>query len=123
MAHTISLSEDKKYILLRVIGEQTRKLSMQQNIESHTLGRQLGINRYLVDLREARNTEPVLDKYSFAYEDMQNAPEIDKLARVAFVVSPDDHSHDFVVTVAQNAGFNVNKFTDFDQAVQHLTKE
>jgi hypothetical protein len=57
MPYTLSVSEDGSYILLKVKGEITRESSMVQNLDVHTLGRRLGINRYLVDLTEARNVE------------------------------------------------------------------
>lgn len=40
---------------------------------------------------------------------------------VALLVSPDDHSHDFIETVARNAGLNVTIFTDLQAAKAYLT--
>ena len=57
---------------------------------------------------------------TFAYKDMQLAEGIDLNAIVATLVSPDDHSHDFIETVSRNAGLNVTLFTDLDLAKQHL---
>lgn len=116
----IAPSEDGKYIILKVIGNITRKTMLPQNLEAHALGRQLKIRRYLVDVTEARNTETCLESYDFAYEDMKKIPGIDRSARVAILASPGDHSHDFVETVSRNAGFNVKKFTTPDQAQRFL---
>lgn len=96
---------------------------MQTNIEAHTLGKKLEINRYLLDLREARNVDSPVNGYKFAYDDMPNEPMIDRKARVAMLVSPEDHSHDFIETVAQNTGLDVTLFRDYEQAIQHLTKD
>ena len=41
-------------------------------------------------------------------------------ARVALLVSPGDHSHDFVETAARNAYLDVTLFRDKDAAVRHL---
>lgn len=112
MRYTINPSSNGKYIVLTVIGEINRNTAMQQNKEAHALGQKTGINRYLVDVTGARNTDNIKDSYDFAYTDMRSANEIDKKARVALLVSPDDDSHDFIVTVARNAGLNVTKFTD-----------
>ena len=120
MGYTITPSADGKYIVLKVTGDMTRRLTMDQNLESHAMGKRLGINRYLVDVTESRNVESVIDNYRFAYEDMRQAADIDKSARVAVLVSPDDHSHDFVETAARNAGLNVTLFTDRELAVRHL---
>ncbi len=51
---------------------------------------------------------------------MQETPGIDKYAHVAVLVSPDDHSHDFVEVVARNSGLNVTLFRDLAAAIKHL---
>ena len=51
---------------------------------------------------------------------MQKTEGINKYARVATLVSPDDHSHDFMETVARNAHLDVKTFTDPDQARRFL---
>lgn len=120
MDYTITPSEDGTYIYLKVRGEITREAAMQQNLEAHALGKQLKIRRYLVDVTEARNVDPAVQKYEFAYTDMQKSEAIDRSALVATLVSPHDHSHDFVETVSQNAGLRVKFFTDLGLALQYL---
>jgi hypothetical protein len=120
MSYSITVSEDGSYIILTVSGEYHRRLAMQYNLETHALGKELGIDRFLLDMTESRNVESVTSKYVFAYEDMQNAPEINRRARVALLVNPDDHSHDFIVTVTRNSGLDVTLFTDRQLAIQHL---
>jgi hypothetical protein len=117
---SIAPSCDQKYIILRVTGDYTRQRAMAHTIEAHALGRSLGVRRYLVDMTESRNAETVLANYEFARQEIWDAPEIDKTALVAIVVSPDDHSHDFVETVARNAGLLVTLFRDRALAEQHL---
>jgi hypothetical protein len=121
MPYSIKPSQDGKYILVTVQGDMTRALAMEHNRESHALGRKLGIRRYLVDLRKSRNVESLLDGYQFAYQDMPQQPEIDRSARVAILVSPGDHSHDFIETVSRNSGLDVTLFRDYEQAIAHLT--
>lgn len=123
MPCSIEPSEDKKYIIQKVEGDITRELAMAYNQETHALGKELGINRFLVDVRESRNVSSVADNYEFAYKDMQKAPDIDRSARVAMLVSPGDHSHDFVETVARNSGLSVRIFTDLEAAINYLTAE
>lgn len=123
MGHSIQLSEDGTYIILKVTGEIDRKLAMQYNVEAHAFGNKLGISRYLTDLTEARNNDSVIQTYKFAYDDMKNTPSIDRSACVAVLVSPGDHSHDFIETVARNSGLDVTLFSDRSQAVQHLLRK
>ncbi len=123
MSYAITPSEDGKYILIKMHGDMTRALAMQQNIEAHQLGKELGVNRYLTDLIDSTNVDSVINDYEFAYADMQTEPDIDRYARVAILVRPDDHSHDFIEVLATNAGLNVKLFRDREQAIAHLTKD
>ena len=120
MDYTITPSTDGMFIVLKVKGNITRRTAMQMNLEAHALGKQLQVRRYLVDVTEAKNTETPLENYKFAYSDMQTMDGIDKYARVATLVSPNDHSHDFMETVATNSGLIVRIFTDPDQAKRFL---
>ncbi|MCF7804651.1 MAG: hypothetical protein K9N46_10110 [Candidatus Marinimicrobia bacterium] len=120
MSYTIYVSENGQYIILTVQGTMTRELGMEQNMKAHALGRKEGIHRYLVDVREARNEDPVLKSYKFAHKDMLDNPTIDESAVVALLTHPDDDSHDFIETVSRNAGFNVTKFTSEKEAVDYL---
>ena len=120
MSYTITPADDGSYIFIKVKGEITRKTAMQQNLEAHALGRRLKIRRYLVDVTEARNVDPAFQNYEFAYSDMQKSDAVDRSARVATLVHPEDHSHDFIETVAQNAGLQVRLFTDLELAKQYL---
>lgn len=119
MAHRISVSPDKAYILVTVTGEITARSAMEQNREAHALGERLGIDCYLVDVTDARNVDSTVDNYNFAYRDMQ-APPINPRARVALLVRPGDHSHDFVETVSRNAGLDVTIFTNLSEARKFL---
>lgn len=120
--YAITPSADGRYIVIKVRGEINRKAAMQQNLEAHALGRKMGVNRYLVDVTEAKNTDSVRDSYDFAYTDMSITEGIDKAARVSTLVSQGDHSHDFIEIVSRNSGLNVTLFTDRELAVQHLLK-
>ena len=64
-----------------------------------------------------------LGSYRFAHDDMKRTPAIDTSAVVAVLVSPGDHSHDFIETVSRNSGLNVTLFTDRERAVAHLLRE
>lgn len=119
MSYTITPSSDRTYIFLKVVGEITRESAMEQNIKAHALGKKLGINKFLVDMTESRNTDSVIDNYKFAYDDM-TTPDIDPSARVAAVISPDDNSHDFVVTAMMNSGLNIAMFNDIESAKKFL---
>ncbi len=122
MSHNISVAPCKKFITVKVTGPVTRETSMQFNLEAHALGKELGIHSYLVDLTESRNTDTVASNFRWANEDMRTEG-IDRFARAALVVDPEDHSHDFVVVAGQNAGINLSLFTDRSLAERYLKGE
>lgn len=122
MSYTLAPSKDGKYIIMKVTGDIDSNTAMANNIEAHSLGKKLGINRYLVDFTKSRNVEPIADSYKFAYEDMKT-PLIDKSARVAVIIDPKDHSHDFIETVLQNSGHSIKLFTDKKLAKKYLLKD
>ncbi len=93
---------------------------MKRVHEAHMLGAELGITRYLVDLTEARNDDSVTKTYHYAYENMKIPSGINPSARVAMLVNPEDHSHDFVETALRNAGHNVTLFRNRESAIKHL---
>ena len=123
MSYTLYPSEDRKYIVLKHWGEMNREVGMTRVMEAHKLGAEIGIGRYLVDLTEAINLDAASESYFYAYEDLKIPPEIRGNTRVAMLVSPDDHSHDFVETVLRNTGHDVTLFRDRELAIKHLLKE
>ena len=116
-------SEDGKYIILIVTGDLTGKMMMEYNLEAHSLGRELGINRFLVDVTKSRNVDPPSSNFSFARYDLNKTPGIDQSARIATLVSPGDNSHKFIETVSRDSGLDVTHFTDRYQAINHLLKD
>ena len=120
MPYEIYPSEDGKYIVAKHWGDITSVLVIQRTLEAHELGEKLGITRHLMDVTEARNIDMITKSYEFAYKDIQNVPGINMRVRVAVLVSPEDHSHDFIETVTKNAGQDVTIFRDRELAIRHL---
>lgn len=119
MDHEITVAPDAAYIILRIIGP-TGRHRMGQVVAAHELGARLGIHRYLVDLREAVNQESPVEDFHMANRDFQAAPQIDRSARVACLVSPGDRSHDFLVTAFRNAGSFIEQFDNPGRADAYL---
>lgn len=123
MEYTIAPAADGAYVVLTIRGEISRRIALRLDIEAHALGRRLRISRYLVDVREARNTDTATETYEFAYGDLQTTTGIDRRARVATLVTLGDHSHDFTETVVRNTGLDVKIFTDLDEARRFLADD
>jgi hypothetical protein len=122
MNQLVSISDDRKYIILKATGSISRVQVIEYFIEAHSLGAEHDIDRYLVDFTECRNTDTVLRNYTLAYQDMKD-PRINQSARTALLVSPHDHSHDFIETLLRNSGNDVTLFHDCELAIWHLKKE
>lgn len=120
MAYSITLSERSEYIILKITGETNRRSTGEVVAEAHALGKETGIHRYLMDLREARNTDRIFDQYEFVREDLPRIEDFNRAAVVAALVAPNDHSHDFVETATRNAGLLIKLFTDLDTAIAYL---
>ena len=123
MPYEIHLSEDGKYIIAKHRGELNGESVIKGTLEAHALGRKLGITRHLMDVTEARNVDSVTSNYELAYKEIPDNPGIDKTVRVAVLVSPDDHTHDFSETVTRNAGQDVTIFRDREAAIRHLLSD
>jgi len=123
MAYSIKPSKNQNYIVLKVVGNFKGQDMMKYIIESHALGKNLGINRYLVDVTEATNIDSLANNYEFAYSDMQKPEGIDINAKVAAIINPDDRSHDFIETVLCNAMRPLKLFIDPDKARKYLLGE
>ena len=122
MPYKIFVSDDNKYIVTKHIGTINSELILQRIQEAHALGDKLGITRHLMDVTEAKNNEPVVSTYNFAHKDIRRTPGINIKVKVAVLVHPGDHSHDFAEVVTNNAGHNMKLFTDRESAIQHLLK-
>ena len=120
LRHRIEVSDNHKYIIIYLEGEINRNTAMPYTIEAHKLGKKTGIQKYLLDASNARNTDTVGNNYDFAYKDLKEEPMIERSAMIALLVAPDDHSHDFIETLMINSGGNVRLFRSRDEALKFL---
>lgn len=119
MSYKIILSANKKYITCHVNTPMTVELSHSMCKKKLELGRTSGINRYLMDVRNAPNISKVSENYQFCKHDiLQYNPPKD--AKAAILIDPDDRSHDFTEFAMQKSGFNIKIFEDFNEAVAWL---
>jgi hypothetical protein len=123
MFYTISPSPDGKYIIVRVTVDMTRNLAKEIASQALSVGQELGIKYFLLDLTQSRNRESIFGSYESAYIDMANMRVQMRFTRTAMLVDPQDDSHNFNETVLRNVGLNVTLFRDRHLAVQHLLKD
>lgn len=116
----VAISEDKTYVTIKVCGNISRNKTLRQIAELSRLGKYFEIRRYLCDLVDARMVDSLAEQYFFAQYDLRNTPYIDTGARIAVLVDPNDHSHDFMETAVRNAGLDLRLFTDVEDAKAYL---
>lgn len=120
MAYTIEVSPDGCFLVITVRGSFGSEEGLKYTAEAHALGARLGIDRVLVDVTGAVNSDVTENSYDFAYRRLPRGADHPGPRRIATLVSPDDHSHDFVLLASQNAGFNVRSFRDRAAAESYL---
>jgi hypothetical protein len=122
---TVSDSEDGKYILLRGKGDikhgNPQEL-IRPILEVYELAERLKIYRLLADVTQVRNLHSPVDDYEFVNTSIANEERINRFMRIALLVAPEDHSHDFMETVARNAKFMFTIFRDRETALAFLLK-
>lgn len=122
MNYKTFLSENGKYAICEITGLITQENSLEFTEASNQLLHAANVKRLLTDVRNASNTLNVFGNYSYAYESMANL-NLRKDIRSAVLVDKDDSSHDFVETVALNAGYNVRIFHDEEAAISWLNED
>lgn len=119
MSYEIRMSENGRYIICRVTQSITVELAREFTIALDQLSRSQRIKRFLVDVRGAPNVASVFQNFDFANKDMADLG-LQRDVRSAILVGANDHSHDFVETVTQNAGYGVLVFDDEAAAIAWL---
>ena len=119
MDYELSVSEDRRYLNLRLYVPMSNKLSRIIAHAMADLSKQTDIERFFFDLRGAVCEEDMLSIYTMAYEDLEKiGPSRSHMS--AFLTDLDDNSHDFMETLLRNAGFNVKQFKDRETALTWL---
>ncbi len=121
MEYSIAPSDDGKYIILKVVGQFGRQQALAWHLEAHKMGQEVGIDRFLLDFYEGRNTDTVMRNYTFVSEDL-HTPGINLQARIAMLVHPYDHSHDFIEALLHQEGVDIALFYDREPAIAFLTR-
>lgn len=120
VTYSMGVSPDGVFLVVTVLGSLTAEEASRYTAEAKMLGNRLGIDRVLVDVTGAVNADFTEDSYDFAYRRLKQLSAGEASPRVATLVRPEDHSHDFVLLASRNAGFNVTLFRNREAAETHL---
>lgn len=119
MKYTVSLSRDKRYVIVFVDGPMTTELALIVGKEATAFATEFNISAYLYDLRKSRNVQNSLRNYEFGYKDMESAG-LNKSGQIALLTDSEDQSHDFIETIMKNNGYNVRIFKNEEEAISWL---
>ena len=126
LKHKTFVAKESSYIICELNGDIDRAGAQVFIKSMFELGSQTGILLNLIDARNARNIMGPFENHFVMYKDMQSflreqQSKISKL-RMAVLVDSEDKSHDFVETLAYNAGYRFKLFQDVEAALTWLHK-
>lgn len=119
MDYEISTPADTNYVYIRVYHTITSDLERSFADEAIKTAKASQRMHYYCDVTGVKNVTDPSDMYKLAYEDLA-AMGLDRRSRIAILVSPDDHSHDFIETVFVNAGYLCLLFHEEEHALAWL---
>jgi hypothetical protein len=122
MDYEVSLGGSGRYILVKVLVPMTTAVGVSCGSDAVSLGLEKKVDRFLFDLRNSPNVQAVVDNYEFARKEITKFG-FPTSSRSAFLVRPDDKSHDFINTAFFNAGFVTKMFSEEAAAIAWLQQE
>jgi hypothetical protein len=122
MDYHVSLAAGGRYILIKVMVPMTSAVGARCGADAVRLGAERNVEKFLFDLRDSPNVQSMVDNYEFAHKEIADFG-FPKSSRSAFLVRPDDLSHDFIDTALFNAGYVTKMFIDEAAAIAWLEQE
>jgi hypothetical protein len=122
MDYQVSLAASGRYILIKVLVPMTSAIGVRCGADAVNLGSEKNVERFLFDLRDSTNVQSVVSNYQFAHKEIAEFG-FPMSSRSAFLVRPDDQSHDFINTAFYNAGYVTRMFIEEAEAIAWLELE
>ena len=116
---TIEHVKNGNYLWVRVSVPVTRELADEFTQGAENECRRIGCGGYLVDVRGVTNISTVNDNVEFSNWDMKMTGAQAEMKR-AVLTDVDDETHDIPILAMRELGYNVEKFTDEQDAINWL---
>ena len=120
--YRITVDGNRRIITIHYLVPMTTAIALESGPELMRVANENNIRKFLFDMRESTNIQSVAHNYFFANKDIQTF-SFPRNSISAFLVHPSDHSHDFVTTAFMNAGYQVAKFVNEEEALQWLDSD
>lgn len=114
-----TLSEDGSYGIVEVCEDFDAAGAGALTEAVHAQAHLQGLRAVLLDARRARFRGSPVDHYLIVRQELPKYAGLERLA-IAVLAAPGDRSHDFLQTVARNAGYPVRVFKDAAAASEWL---
>jgi hypothetical protein len=122
MDYEVRLGDGERYVLIRVFVPMDSATGVRVGADAVRLGAEHSVEKFLFDLRASPNVQSIVDNYEFAHKEIGGFG-FPLTSRSAFLVRPDDKSHDFINTAFYNAGYVTRLFADEAAAIAWLEAE
>ena len=122
LKYTLSISEKRTYVRVRVHEPLTMELVLEILSDTSASARVEGIKGLLFDAREVVSLLGPMASYEIAYTRLEQLG-FPRNCLWAILVAPNDDSHDFMETVARNAGYRCRLFSDEQETMAWLEKD
>ena len=119
MRYELSISERKTYVYVRVYEPITKQFAIEFLAETAEKAKEYTVDRFLFDVRSTLVTMSIFDIYWIAYKHSLQLG-FERGSRIAVLQSSGNKTHDFIETVALNAGYICRLFEDKAAAVRWL---
>lgn len=119
MDYEVRLADSGRHVRVTVYVPMTSATGVRVGADAVRLGAEMKVEKFLFDLRGSPNVQSIVDNYEFAHKEIGGFG-FPLTSRSAFLVRPDDKSHDFINTAFFNAGYVTRLFTDEAEAIAWL---
>ena len=119
MKYEISLSEDNTFIRIQVFEVIDGNMEKEFAGEAIAEAKKRNIWQFLVDVRGVKNVASPFQHFSFGYDDMKELG-LNKNSKIAILSDEGDRTHDFILTIFTNAGYNCRLFREEKMAMRWL---
>lgn len=120
--YDIQLSEDRLFLWVTISGEITATNALDFERDAAEACREYGVNRVLLDVRNAANVASTLENAEFERDPRRNGVGFPPECVRMMLTSETDRSHDMIVTFLRNKGHQVHLSRDEYGAVEFLRR-
>jgi hypothetical protein len=122
MDFKIDISENGKYIIVKVYTEVTKALMQSIALQADAAGIKHNITNLLIDLRDSKTKSYFKPRVKFSQTELPN-PHDAYYKKIAVLVKHNDYTHNLILILIRHKGFNIYMFKEENDAVQWIERQ